>query len=369
MSWAVCRVMLLGLIRDRGALAMTFLVPSVFFLVFASIFAASSGGNFRPRVAVGADPRAPESERFLAELRAGRDLEITTVFEQNDEAVRDMVRRGRADVGLLMQPDPESPRRPRFIVVHDPARNVASQILRADIQRAFAITYVIPGAAGNALSSFTPSVAVQAATGGAAGSNEVAYSAGAVALLFLLLSAVHGAVSLFEERDSGIIERVVAGPAGTRPLIDGKFLYLTALGIVQISVIFALAWTVHGVDVPSHWFGWLVTTAVAAASAAGLALALTTMFPTRHQALTFANVTMLILCALGGSMIPRFLMPPLLRQAGWITPNAWALEAYTSIFWRGDPLTALAVPLSILAVVAGVGLVLARRNARRLAEL
>ena len=37
MSWAVFRVMLLGLIRDRGALAMTFLVPAVFFLVFVQL--------------------------------------------------------------------------------------------------------------------------------------------------------------------------------------------------------------------------------------------------------------------------------------------------------------------------------------------
>ena len=50
MSLAIFRVMLRGLIRDPGALALTFVVPAVFFLVFASVFAASSGGNFRPRI-------------------------------------------------------------------------------------------------------------------------------------------------------------------------------------------------------------------------------------------------------------------------------------------------------------------------------
>jgi ABC-2 type transport system permease protein len=369
MSWAVFRVMLLGLIRDRGALAMTFLVPSVFFLVFASIFAASSGGNFRPRVAVGYDSGSPWTGEFVTELRSEDALDITRVYEDDADSVRDLVRHGRVDVGLLIESDPDNPDRPGFVIVHDPARNVASQILTASIQRAYAVTFVIPKPAAGQLPSFAPTIDIQAATGGAAGSNEVAYSAGAVALLFLLLSAVHGAVSLFEERDSGIIERLVAGPAGTRPLVDGKFLYLTVLGIVQIFVIFALAWLVYGVNVPSRWLPWLVISVAAAASAAGLALALTTLFPTRHQALTFANVTVLIMCALGGSMIPRFLMPPLLRQAGWVTPNAWALEAYTSIFWRGDPLTALGLPLSLLAVAALVGLMLARRNARRLEAL
>ena len=369
MSWAVFRVMLLGLIRDRGALTMTFLVPAVFFLVFASIFAASSGGNFRPRIAVGYDPNLTGIDIFLAELRAEQSLDIASSHADDEDAVRGLVRRGTADAGLLIQPHADASGRPRFVIVHDPARNVASQILSANIQRAFVVTYVLPGSATAAFAAFTPTIELQAATGGAAGSNEVAYSAGAVALLFLLLSAVYGAVSLFDERDSGVIERVVAGPAGTRPLIDGKFLYLTALGIVQIAVIFTLAWLVHGVDLPSHWLGWSVISVVAAASAAGLALALTTMFRTRQQALTFANVTVLIMCALGGSMIPRFLMPPFLRQVGWITPNAWALEAYTSVFWRGDPLTTLVVPVTLLATAAGIGLLLARYNARRLETL
>jgi ABC-2 type transport system permease protein len=348
---------------------MTFLVPAVFFLVFASIFAASSGGNFRPRIAVAFDSDLPGIEAFLTELKTERTLVITSSHKDDEHTVQGLVRRGTADAGLLIRADTANPGRPRFVIVHDPAKNVASQILSANIQRAFVVTYVIPGPATAAFVAFTPSVELQAATGAAAGSNEVAYSAGAVALLFLLLSAVYGAVSLFDERDSGVIERVVAGPAGTRPLIDGKFLYLAALGIVQITVIFTLAWLVYGVDVPSHWLGWTMTTVVAAASAAGLALALTTMFRTRHQALTFANVTVLILCALGGSMIPRFLMPDFLRQVGWVTPNAWALEAYTSIFWRGDPLTALLVPLTVLATAAGIGLLLARRNAHRLETL
>lgn len=366
MTAAVFRVMLRGLLRDRGALALTFLVPAVFFLVFASIFAASSGGSFRPRVVAHAEPGALGADSLLAVLRGSAALRLEPPAE-TEAAVRSLVRQGRADAGLLIRAAAPGAA-PSFVLVTDPARDVAAQILRAHVERAFAVRFLMPPAPpGGRL--WGAAVELETVTGGSAGSNEVAYSAGAVALLFVLLSAVHGAVTLFDERDAGIMDRVVAGPAGVRPLVDGKFAFLAAVGAAQAAVIFGMAWLIHDLDLGRHLAGWALTTALAAAAAAGLALALTTHFRTRQQAATFANVAMLILSALGGSMIPRFLMPEWLQAAGWITPNAWALEAYTALFWRDEPASALVLPLALLAAAAAIGLAVARRGARRLERL
>ena len=99
---------------------------------------------------------------------------------------------------------------------------------------------------------------------------------------------------------------------------------------------------------------------------APLALVIATTCRTRRQAQTLANVAILVVSALGGSMVPRFFMPELLQDIGWLTPNTWALEAYTAIFWRDETATALLVPWAMLAATAAVGLLLARRAARRL---
>jgi len=70
--------------------------------------------------------------------------------------------------------------------------------------------------------------------------------------------------------------------------------------------------------------------------------------------------------ALGGSMVPRFFMPPLLQDLGWLTPNTWALEAYTAIFWRDESVAALIMPWVMLVAAGLVGLWIAQIAASRL---
>jgi ABC-2 type transport system permease protein len=360
--------MMLGLLRDRGALAMSFAVPAVFFLIFASIFAATSGENFRPRVAVADERDSDWSRRLIATLRDSSNLELMDNLFTADE-VRTLVRRGTADAGLIIREVTQSGsatqagRQVPFTVVSDPSRGVATSVLTGQVQRAYARMSF------GAVAALAPIVQEENVAGQAAGLNNIAYSAGAVAVLFLLLSAVHGAVTLFEERESGILDRIVTGPGTTIVLVNGKFLYLVTQGFVQVLVIFLVAWLTHGVDLPGHWWQWTLTTLAAAGAAAGLALAITTAFTTRQQAQTFANIAVLVLSALGGSMVPRFLMPRVLQDIGWLTPNAWALEAYTSIFWRDESASALLLPVGLLVVSAILGLLIAQRLTRRLVAL
>jgi hypothetical protein len=52
-------------------------------------------------------------------------------------------------------------------------------------------------------------------------------------------------------------------------------------------------------------------------------------------------------------------MPLELQQAGWLTPNTWALEALESfegVFRRGDSLLLLGYPLGLLLAGALLGL-------------
>jgi ABC-2 type transport system permease protein len=68
MTLAVFRAMVLGLTRDRAALAMTFVLPALFFLIFAAIFSGATGEQLRLKIAIADDLRDEISTRLVAAL-------------------------------------------------------------------------------------------------------------------------------------------------------------------------------------------------------------------------------------------------------------------------------------------------------------
>ncbi|WP_338035171.1 ABC transporter permease [Vreelandella sulfidaeris] len=90
-----------------------------------------------------------------------------------------------------------------------------------------------------------------------------------------------------------------------------------------------------------------------------MALFLLSLCRTTQQATTFSSFFVLIISSLGGSMVPRFMMPDWLQTVSLFTPNAWAIEGFYGALIRGDSWAQLAQPGGILAAVALVCLLLA----------
>jgi ABC-2 type transport system permease protein len=409
MSGVVFRAMALAFVRDRGALAMSLALPVAVFLVFAAIFSGASGEQLRVKLALADEVRTQDTTRLARALAHDPAVELAGEG-LSAEAVRERVRAGSVDVGLILRAGGRPLRdvggygKAPVVLVVDPVRAVAAQLVAGLVQKAYfgALPDVaLAGVAGVLQDGFVTLAPEQerelgreldrlrsetleneragrdgqgvieslvereTVAGPARARGQVAYYAGAIAVLFLLFSAVHGALSLLEERETGILDRVLAGPAGLPALVGGKLAFLVVQGIVQVTVIFVSAWLLHGVDLPGHLGACLAVTAAASFSAAGLALALTAACATRRQAQAFANVAILMLSALGGSMVPRFFMPPLLQRIGWATPNTWALEAYASVFWREQGPAELLLPVGLLLASGACGAVAALRLARR----
>jgi len=402
----VCRVMALALLRDRGAMLMIFALPPLMFFVFAEVFSGTDGDSLQLRVQVQDRVGSPTTGALAEAMVADPSLAAALLPADAPDPRRD-VTTGEVDALVVIRTEPaadlgadlDAP--PPIVVVSDAARGLAGPVVAARVQRLVQREFTHLGVAraaalidalagpytveqqeylGIALEELAGEplndgggasqdglVAQETLNGVDPDRGGISYYAGAVAILFLLFSAMQGAISMIDERTSGIVDRLVATPGGYPTVVGGKALFLVGQGVVQVTLIFAFAGVFYGINWLDRFGPWLLTAVLAAATAAGLALLTASLCSSRQQAQTASSFVVLILSAIGGSMVPRFMMPEWLRELGWITPNAWAIEAWQGLLWRDASLVELAPAWIVLAAAAaimiGLSLVRAGRQA------
>jgi ABC-2 type transport system permease protein len=193
----------------------------------------------------------------------------------------------------------------------------------------------------------------------------IAFYAAGIAVMFIMFSSAGAGGALIEETESGTLERVLTTGLGMNGLLLGKWLSLTSFACAQIAVMFVWGMLVFKLPLLSHLPGFVLMTVCTAAAAAAFGLVLATLSRTRQQLSGLANLLVLGLNALGGSMFPRFLMSESLQKFSLIGFNAWALDGYLKVFWREAPLAALAPQIAALLGFTALFLVLARQLAKR----
>ncbi|MEM9586887.1 MAG: ABC transporter permease [Planctomycetota bacterium] len=161
------------------------------------------------------------------------------------------------------------------------------------------------------------------------------------------------------------LERLLSTRLTMDQLILGKWFYLTVVGVLQTCVMFLWAQIIFGVDLLGHLDGFVMMTVATASAAAAFGLFLATLCKTRGQLNGLSVIIILTMSALGGSMVPRYVMSQELRDAGLWTFNAWALDGYDKVFWRDLPVASLAPQLSVLMISAVAFLITARMFAVR----
>jgi ABC-2 type transport system permease protein len=169
---------------------------------------------------------------------------------------------------------------------------------------------------------------------------SVQQNAPAWTLLAMFLLVIPLSVTVIKERQQGSLQRLQSLATPPWLLLVGKALPYFVINQIQLVLII-----LEGMYVMPHLGGEALTigdapgaialvSAGASFAAVGFGLLVAVFVRTPEQANVFGPTSVLILAALGGIMVPRFVMPPLMQQIGTISPLSWALEGFLDIFLR-----------------------------------
>jgi len=374
--------------RDRPAQVLAFVVPVVFFSIFAIIFGGKGVVDGTSRVNVGLvdESNTERSQAIVSALQGDSSLRVRTATPPNGpgkpgtpltrEAAEQMVQRGDITVAVVLPAGVEwslmsfAPgERVKAVLLYDPGDPVGVRVVGGLLQRA-AIRAHASVSTNGAPATFNEMLPLpfedRAVMGQKRTSPMIAFYAASIAVLFIMFSATAGGGgALIEENESGTLERVLTSGLGMNGLLLAKWLSISSLCVVQIVTMFVWGAVVFGLPLASHLMGFAIMTVFTAGAAAAFGLVIATLSRTRQQLTGLANLLVLGLNAIGGSMFPRFLMSESLQKFSLVGFNAWALDGYLKVFWREEPLASLAPQVAALIFFTLLFLFLARRFASR----
>jgi ABC-2 type transport system permease protein len=143
-------------------------------------------------------------------------------------------------------------------------------------------------------------------------------------------------------------------------ILLGKLLPNLIINLIQIALMFGVGvflmplFGAPRLELGPHPEALIVISLAASLAATGLGLLIAALGKTTEQVGGLSSLLVVTLAAIGGVMVPRFVMPGFLQTLGLISPHAWALDAYTNAIVRGYDLMGVLPQVGALLGFAAV---------------
>ncbi len=348
---ALIRKELLALIRDAHGLAALFLMP-VMFIVIMSLALKDVYSPPTKTLPYGVDPQdrgAPAAallEQWQRLHGAPRDLapDWQTLLRTGQLKYVLVLQAGLSDELNL----PALPTQPRIQLLTDPGIDAnLFNSLRAELSgvagelKARAALAAAEAPAPPEASMLTLVNAERFATRGprpsAVQQNVPAW------LVFGMFFVIAALANLFvHERGTGALARLQSLGVPRLTLLASKALPYLGVNAVQAALMLGVgvwlmpllggeALSLAGID----WLALLVSVAAISLAAVGMALALACAIRTHAQATAVGPIVNVLMAAIGGIMVPKFVMPAFMQRIAEWSPMNWGLEALLSVLLRG----------------------------------
>jgi len=377
--------------RDKWAVIYSFLLPIVIVTIMCMAF-GSQGENqgIGHQILPLADlDKSTESIKLADELRRTEGIKLEILSKQ--EAIN-RVKRGRRILALVIvkgfgEEVKKRSHQKKLEIYYDPAKKIEKSILQGMLIRALWISFgdsYIQLFALDAINEMempeaerkdalqgmrkymegkrtseqdfmqdSPLLIKEISVVGEKSDNPyISQGVAGTAVMMLLFSVFFAGASLLQEREGGALRRLLLSPVPRRNILLSKYLSIYLMALMQVIIIFLFGYFVFKLNIFKNLPALVVMSLITIASATSLGMFLASVCKSYRQVQGLTTIIVLTMSALGGSWWPLIIMPRWLQIVGHFTFNAWAMDGFQDILWRGLGIRAILPEIGVLALVA-----------------
>lgn len=166
------------------------------------------------------------------------------------------------------------------------------------------------------------------------------------------------AINMVAERQSGAYKRILISPVSMTQYVAGKTIPFVVINLVQAAFMFAI-----GVYLLPH-LGCqrlhmnnlgaiaLITVAISIVSN-GFGMCMASVSKNETFVASVSAAILIILCIIGGIMVPKFVMPSYMQELSMYVPHGWAMDGYQNVLVKGYDLSQIIPNVAVLLLFGG----------------
>ncbi len=179
-------------------------------------------------------------------------------------------------------------------------------------------------------------------------------SVGGWAIMFLLFTITGSATSLFDEKKSGVVLRLLASPISRTQILWSKYLFNVSLGVIQLVFLFFVGWMMFGINIFNNFFNLLLIIIAAAIACTAFGMLLAAFSKTQAQASGWGTLLILSMSSIGGAWFPVSFMPEYIQFFSKLTIIYWSMDGFLEVLWRGVGTLSILPNIGILLGIAAL---------------
>jgi ABC-type Na+ efflux pump permease subunit len=178
-------------------------------------------------------------------------------------------------------------------------------------------------------------------------------------VMMLLFSIAGMGGTLIRERETGTLKRILYSPVKPWEILMGKLTSGFIFAMIQMTILVTFVWLAFGLDIFRNLGGLIILTAATALAASGFGVFIAALAKNQKHVESLSLIIILVMSALGGSMMPLFLFPEFMKVIAHFTLNYWAIDGFFDVLGRDVGIVGALYNSSVLLAFAAVTSLLA----------